>query len=111
MNRVRFQSTCPACRNNEFYFWSCNCGGDLYLDNKAYLICDKCDSRNFIFRKKFDCGNRDDGAHSGGHEYGSYQGFLACLSSLGKLQNPPARFIPDVIDVLIQHQNEFRQTY
>ena len=111
MDRVRFQSTCPACRNNEFYFWSCNCGGDLYLDNKAYLICDKCDSRNFIFRKKFDCGNRDGGAHSGGHEYGCLQGFLVCLSNLGRLQNTPGNFIFEVTQVLMQHQNELRQTY
>ena len=111
MPRVRFQTVCPACKNAEVYFWSCNCGGDLYLDNNAYLMCDKCDAGNFIFRRKFDCGNRKDGAHSGGYEYGCYQGFLACLSSLGKSQNPPAGFITDVIGVLMQHKDEFNENY
>ena len=112
MPRVRFQSTCPACRNNEFYYWiHHNCGGDLYLDNNAYLICDDGDARDFIFRLKFDCGNRDDGAHRGGFEYGCLQGFLACLSNLGKLQNPPGNFIMDVTKVLMEHQSEFSQNY
>lgn len=112
MSRVRFQSTCPACRNNEFYYWiHHNCGGDLYLDNNAYLICDDGDARDFIFRWKFDCGNRKDDAHRGGFEYGCLQGFMACLSNLGKLQNPPANFIMDVIDVLREHKNEFREEY
>ena len=112
MVQVRFQSTCPSCRNNNFYYWiHHNCGGDLYLDNNAYLICNSCRIQDYIFRWKFDCGNRDNGAHSGGFEYGCLQGFLACLSNLGRLQNPPGNFIIEVTQVLMQHQNEFRQNF
>jgi len=39
------------------------------------------------------------------------QGFLACLSSLGKLQNPPGNFIVEVTQVLMQHQHEFKERY
>ena len=112
MVRVRFQSTCPACRNETYYYWiHHNCGGDLYLDNRAMLICDSCSREDLIFRWKFDCGNRDDGAHRGGFEYGCLQGFLACLSNLGRLQNPPGNFIIEVTSILMAHQNEFRQNY
>ena len=55
MVRVRFQSTCPACRNETYYYWiHHNCGGDLYLDNRAMLICDSCSREDLIFRWKFD---------------------------------------------------------
>ena len=112
MVRVRFQSTCPACRNPDYFYWiHHNCGGDLYLDNYGKLICDECDAEDFIFRWKFDCGNRNNNAHEGGFEYGCLQGFLACLSNLGKLQNPPGNFIIDVTRVLMEHQNEFSQNY
>lgn len=112
MVRVRFQSSCPSCPNNNFYFWVHNrCGGNLYLDNRAMLICDNCDAEDYIFRWKFDCGNRNNRSHEGGFEFGCLQGFLACLSSLGKLQNPPGNFILEVTQILMQHQNEFRQNY
>lgn len=112
MVRVRFQSTCPACQNFNFYYWiHYNCGGDLYLDNNAMLICNRCEISDYIFRWKFDCGNRDNYAHRGGFEYGCLQGFLACLSNLGKLQNPPGNFIIEVTRVLMDHQNEFRQNF
>jgi hypothetical protein len=112
MVRVRFQSSCPACQNVNFYYWiHSGCGGDLYLDNRAMLICDDCNREDYIFRWKFDCGNRDNGAHKGGFEYGCLQGFLACLSNLGKLQNPPGNFIVEVMSILMQHKNEFTQNY
>ena len=112
MVKVRFQSTCPSCLNNNYYYWiHSGCGGDLYLDNNAKLICERCWREDYIFRWKFDCGNRDNGAHRGGFEYGCIQGFLACLSNLGKLQNPPGNFIIEVTKVLMDHQNEFRQNY
>ena len=112
MGKVRFQSTCPSCLNNNYYYWiHSGCGGDLYLDNNAKLICERCWREDYIFRWKFDCGNRDNGAHRGGFEYGCLQGFLACLSNLGKLQNPPGNFIIEVTKVLMDHQNEFRQNY
>ena len=112
MVRVRLQSSCPSCTNNNFYFWvHSRCGGDLYLDNRAMLICDNCDAEDYIFRWKFDCGNRNNRSHEAGFEFGCLQGFLACLSSLGKLQNPPGNFILEVTQILMQHQNEFRQNY
>ena len=112
MVKVRFQSSCPACRNPDFYYWVHHrCEGDLYLDNRAMLSCDLDDREDYIFRWKFDCGNRDNGAHSAGFEYGCLQGFLACLSNLGKLENPPSNFIVEVTQVLMAHQNEFRQNY
>lgn len=114
MVRVRFQSTCPVCSwiNSNFYYWvHHNCGGDLYLDNYGYLICDDGDAEDFVFRWKFDCGKRNNGVHKGGFERGCLQGFLACLSNLGKLQNPPGNFIIDVTRVLMEHQHEFSQNY
>ena len=114
MSRVRFQSTCPArfCPKNDFYFWAhANCGGALFLNNRGILSCSECDAEDFIFRWKFDCGYRNNRAHEGGFEYGCLQGFLACLSSLGKLQNPPGNFIIEVTQVLMQHQNEFKERY
>ena len=112
MVKVRFQSTCPACLNNNYYYWiHSGCGGDLYLDNNAKLICESCCRQDYIFRWKFDCGNRDNKAHRGGFEYGCYQGFLSCLSCLGKLPNLPANFISDVLGVLDAHKNEFRENY
>ncbi len=112
MPQVRFQSECPACPNKTDYYWvHAFCGGDLYLNNEAMLICNSCSRKDLIFRWKFDCGNRNNDAHKGGFEYGCYQGFLACLSSLGRLQNPPGNFIIDVTNILMQHQNEFRQKY
>lgn len=112
MVSVRFQSTCPACQNSNYYFWiHHNCGGDLYLDNNAMLICERCQVKDYIFRWKFDCGNRDNGSHRGGFELGCLQGFLACLSNLGKLQNPPGNFIIDVTRVLMEHQDEFRHNF
>lgn len=112
MPQVRFQSSCPACRNSSFYYWVHHkCEGDLYLNNEAYLICNKCLTKDFIFRWKFDCGNRNNGAHKAGFSYGCYQGFLSCLSNLGKLENPPANFITDILGILMAHKNEFNENY
>ena len=112
MPQVRFQSECPACPNKTDYYWiHAFCGGDLYLNNEAMLICNSCSRKDLIFRWKFDCGNRNNRAHEGGFEYGCLQGFLACLSNLGKLQNPPGNFIMDVTRVLIEHQSEFSHNY
>ena len=112
MVKVRFQSTCPSCRNPEFYYWiHHNCGGDLYLDNNGKLICNDCYREDFIFRFYFDCGSRNNNAHKGGFEYGCLQGFYMCLSNLGRLQDPPANFILDVTQVLMDHKNEFKEKY
>ena len=112
MIAVRFQSSCPACPNNQYYYWiHHNCGGDLYLDNHAMLICEDCSFEDYIFRWKFDCGERNNGFHVCGFKYGCLQGFLACLSSLGKLEKPPGNFITQVTKVLMEHQNEFNQSY
>ena len=112
MFRVRFQSSCPTCGSLGPFLWTHhNCGGNLYLDNNAMLICDSCPAEDYIFRWKFDCKERVNYVHKGGFEFGCLQGFLACLSNLGKLQNPPANFILDVTSVLMAHQNEFRQNY
>ena len=112
MYRVRFQSTCPACRNDRICNWQhYGCGGHFFLTNQARLICENGDADDFIFRMKFDCGERNGRAHEGGFEDGCLQGFLACLSSLGKLQNPPGNFIVEVTQVLMQHQYEFKERY
>jgi hypothetical protein len=112
MVKVRFQSSCPSCRNPDFYYWiHHNCGGDLYLDNYGKLICNNCFREDFIFRWKFDCGYRKNDAHKGGFEYGCLQGFYMCLSNLGKLQDPPENFILDVTQVLMDHKNEFKEKY
>lgn len=112
MNRVRFQSSCPSCPNNNFYYWvHYTDNGILFLDNRAILSCDLCHLSDYIFRWKFECGYRVNGAHSGGFEKGCLQGFLACLSNLGKLENPPGNFIVEVTQILMAHQNEFRQNY
>ena len=40
MYRVRFQSTCPACRNDRICNWQhYGCGGHFFLTNQARLIC------------------------------------------------------------------------
>lgn len=111
MPTVLFRSSCSACLNpQECYYWvHSNCGGYLYLNEKAILICDYCYQKDFVFRWKFDCGKYS--THSGGFRYGCLQGFYACLSNLTKLNNPPKNFILNVINVLYQHQHEIRQTY
>ena len=56
MTAVRFQSTCPACPNKQYYYWvHHNCGGDLYLDNNAMLFCADCLKEDYVFRWRFDC--------------------------------------------------------
>ena len=98
MSRVRFLSSCPACRNSNTYNWQhYGCGGHFFLTNQARLICENGDADDFIFRMKFD--------------FGCLQGYLACLSNLGKLQNPPRNFVIEVTQVLMQHQNEFSNGY
>ena len=110
MSRVRFLSSCPACRNSNTYNWQhYGCGGHFFLTNQARLICENGDADDFIFRMKFDC--RINGRHELGYEFGCPQGFLACLSNLGKLQNPPRNFVIEVTQVLMQHQNEFSNGY
>ena len=112
MVKVRFQSTCPVCSwiNSNFYYWvHHNCGGDLYLDNYGYLICEDGDAEDFVFRWKFDCGKYR--VHSGGFKYGCLQGFYACLSSLTKLNNPPGNFIMNVMNVLYAHKYEIQENY
>ena len=112
MNFVRFHSVCPACRSNNYHYWiHHNCEGALYLSNDAKLICADCSEQDFIFRWRFDCGNRNNGFHECGFEYGCLQGFLCCLSCLGRLENPPGNFILEVTGILMQHQNEFRKNY
>ena len=112
MTAVRFQSTCPACPNKQYYYWvHHNCGGDLYLDNNAMLFCEDCLKEDYVFRWRFDCGERNNGCHTCGFQNGCLQGFLCALSFIGKLQNPPGNFILDVSKVLMAHQDEFRTNY
>lgn len=108
---VRFRSSCPACLNpEECYYWiHSNCGGELYMNEKAILVCDSCYKQDFVFRWKFDCGKY--GVHCGGFRHGCLQGFYACLSNLTKLNNPPGNFILDVINVLYEHKYEIPETY
>ena len=94
-----------------FGFMHANCEGVLFLNNRDILLCNACDAEDFIFRWKFDCGYRNNLALEGGFEYGCLQGFLAFLSSLGKLQNPPGNFIVEVTQVLMQHQYKFKERY
>ena len=110
MLRVKFQSTCPDCSNTTYYNWiHHNCGGDLFLDNNAKLICESCSREDYIYRWKFNHGNRDNEYHRAGFEYGKHLGFLTCLSILGRLPNAPENFILEVIKVLMEHQNNFSQ--
>ena len=67
------------------------------------------DIKDYVFRWKFDCGKLE--VHSGGFRYGSLQGFYACLLNLTKLNNPPANFILNVINVLYKHRYEIQETY
>ena len=108
MSRVRFLSSCPAEGGGNIYNWQhYGCGGHFFLTNQARLICENGDADDFIFRMKFDCGK----THELGYEFGCLQGYLACLSNLGKLQNPPRNFVIEVTQVLMQHQNEFSNGY
>ena len=117
MPKVRFQSVCPAheCKDNETYTWAhYNCPGgrgELYLDNRAMITCSSCPLEDFVFRCQFDCGKRNGIIHRAGFEYGCFQGFLACLSSLSKLENPPGNFIVEVTGILMDHKNEFRENF
>ena len=111
MPEVRFRSSCPFClKNDKCYYWiHANCGGDLYLNERAMLICDYCNRQDFVFRWKFDCGNYN--THSCGFSYGCLQGFYACLSNLTKLEGAPGNFILDVVNVLYQHRYEITGGY
>lgn len=116
MIKVRFQSSCPVCKNPNFFYWvhgddRCYRKGNLFLDNKAMLSCDSCPAKDYIFRWKFNCGQINNGFHKCGFESGNLQGFLACLSNLGKLENPPGNFIIEVTQILMAHQNEFKESY
>ena len=108
--KVPLRCTCPSssCHYPNNILWSHqNCGGKLYLDNRAIVTCVNGDLEDYIFRLKFDCGYRLNGSHKAGYEYGSLQGFFACLSSLQRTQNPPKNFIYEVTQVLMKHQHEF----
>ena len=118
IQKVRFKSACPAhnCKNKnieniEYYWTHANCGGALYLDNRAMLTCDRGDAEDYIFNWKFDCGYRSDGSHKAGFEKGCFQGFLSCLISLSNLRNPPLNFIFQVTQILMQHKDEFNESY
>ena len=113
IQKVRFKSTCPAhgCKNIEYYWAHANCGGALYLDNRAMLTCDRGDAEDYIFNWRFDCGCRNGGSHKAGFEKGCFQGFLSCISSLLKLKNPPLNFIFQVTQILMQHKDEFNESY
>ena len=110
IKKVRFKSTCPFshCRNPNIYYWThSNCGGDLYLDNRAMLTCDRGDAEDYIFNWRFDIGFR--GESEAGFEKGCYPDFFACLSSLATLNNPPVNFIAEVTKILLQHKDEFNE--
>ena len=110
MAEVRFRSTCPVCKNPDYYYYwiHADCGGDLYLNSDAELTCDECYDSDYVFRWKFDCGRHYD-EHEGGFQYGSLQGFYACLYNLSKIQNPPHNFIIDVINALYKHRDEIEE--
>lgn len=106
---VLFKSNCPVCQKNQnqdLYWAHDQCGGNFVLTNQAMLICQRCGMRDFIFRWKFDCG-----MHNGRFQFGCLQGFLLALSCLGRLQHPPGNFIIEVTRIIMDHQNEFSQSY
>ena len=92
--KVPLRCTCPSCHNPNNILWSHqNCGGKLYLDNRAIVTCVNGDLENYIFRLKFDCKYRLNGSHKAGYEH--------------RTQNPPKNFIYEVTQVLMKHQHEF----
>ena len=108
--KVPLICTCPGptCKNPNNVLWRHQgCGSKVYLDNRAIVTCSNGDLEDYIFRLRFDCEYRLNGSHKTGYEYGSLQGFFACLSSLQKTQNPPKNFIYEVTQVLMKHQHEF----
>ena len=115
IQKVRLKSICPTYdykfKNIEYYWTHANCGGALYLDNRAMLTCDRGDAEDYIFNWKFDCGYRNGGSRKAGFEKGCFQGFLSCLSSLSNLRNPPLNFIFQVTQILMQHKDEFNESY
>lgn len=112
MVKIRFRSNCPACTNETVYYWIHHkCDGDLDMDDNANLICSRCGVSSFIFQWKFDCGNRNNGFHKAGFEYGCKQGFFACLSNLSKIENPPTGFIVKITEILLSRMNELKEAY
>jgi hypothetical protein len=108
--KVPLICTCPGptCKNPKNVLWRHQgCGSKVYLDNRAIVTCPNGDLEDYIFRLRFDCEYRLNGSHKTGYEYGSLQGFFACLSSLQRTQNPPKNFIYEVTQVLMEHQHEF----
>lgn len=88
---VDFICPCPVdgCPNNkrDTYRWThSKCGGYEKLDSNGCLRCLRCDESGPLIDWSFSCG-----AH--GYEKASLQGFIYCLSIIGKLQKPPMKFL------------------
>ena len=58
MAKFLFKSNCPICFDEEIHQWThSDCGGNRYIDENCYLICEKCDNKIFILDTYFTCNN------------------------------------------------------
>lgn len=74
-------------------------------------MCQKCGQEDYIFRWKFDCGNRTSSSHQRGFELGCFQKFLLSLFTIGKSANAPKNFIIEVMEILNAHQKELKKNF
>ena len=105
-NAINLKCLCPCkyCRSSgKIIQWKCpKCSSDEYINDQARIVCPECGLKEFIWRKKFKCGNYNEDYHEI-----SYQGWLVNLSNLGSIPNPPIRFIKILTKQSLLHEDEF----
>ena len=111
MSKIRFHTCCPACSSKKIHYFICPCGGDLYLNEEAKLICNSCLEGQLIFNCTFDCKNRENGAHKYGPAKGCYQGFLRSLSNLGKIENLTCGFMFNVVKIIFENKDKINEIF
>ena len=105
-NSINLKCRCPCkyCRSSgQIIQWKCpKCSSDEYINEQARIVCPICGLKEYIWKKKFKCGNQDEDYHEI-----SYQGWLVNLSALGSISNLPFGFIKKLTKQCLLHEEEF----
>jgi uncharacterized coiled-coil protein SlyX len=105
-NAVLFKGRCPCkyCRcSGEINQFKCpKCSSNEYINVSGKIICPICGEKEFIWKKKLQCGKNDNNFHEI-----SYQGILIFLSSMGSISNPPTGFLKKLTREILMHEDEF----
>lgn len=105
-NAINLKCRCPCkyCRSSrKITQWKCpKCSSDEYINDQARIVCPECGLKEFIWRKKFKCGNYNEDYHEI-----SYQGWLVSLSNLRSISILPIGFIKILTKQSLLHEDEF----